>query len=204
MNRIEVLPYADVTVTVETRNPPLAIVGLVLSALGWLTCGITAVLGVPLSLISLFCRGSKGAGIVGVVIGLPTLVILVTVLLMAWGVKTAAEVAASAAQNLTVVMAKAAKDKLEGEPAAVEVLGIIETIDWDLLKSGEESQRLGRNIAAYRVKASRNSGVVLIQVANDDPENTNPDIYWAVLVKDDGTEIPIIDKGQAVERDALP
>lgn len=196
MSRIELLPYADVTVTVETRTHPLAIVGLVLSALGWLTCGITAVLGVPISLISLFCRGAKGAGIAGVVIGLPPIVVLVVLLLMAWGVRTAAQVASSAAQNFSVGMANAAREKLESEPAAVEVLGVIESIDWELLRSGEESQKRERSINAYRVKASRNSGIVLIEVASDDRTNNNPDIRWAILIRDDGSEVPLIDTGE--------
>jgi hypothetical protein len=204
MNRVELLPYADVTITVETRTPPIAVVGLVLSALGWLTCGVTAVLGVPISLISLFCRGSKGAGIAGVLVGLPTIAVLVLLLVMAWGVRTAVQVSSTAAQNLTIVMANVARQKLEGEPAAVEVLGVIESIEWDLLRSGEESQKREKSIGAYRIKGSRNSGTILIEVANDDPENTNPDIHWAVLVKDDGSEIPIIDNGTAVERESLP
>jgi hypothetical protein len=101
-------------------------------------------------------------------------------------------------------MANTAREKLEGEPAAVEVLGVIESIEWDLLRSGEESQKREKSIGAYRVKGSRNSGTVLIEVAKDDPQNTNPDIQWAVLVKDDGSEIPMIDNGAAVERDLLP
>jgi hypothetical protein len=204
MNRVELLPYADVSVTVESRIPRIAVIGLVLSALGWLTCGVTAVLGVPISLISLFCRGSKGAGIAGVLVGLPTIAVLVFLLVMAWGIRTAAQVASAAAQNVTVVMANTAREKLEGEPAAVEVLGVIESIEWDLLRSGEESQKREKSIGAYRVKGSRNSGTVLIEVAKDDPQNTNPDIQWAVLVKDDGSEIPMIDNGAAVERDLLP
>ena len=63
MNRVELLPYADVTITVETRTPPIAVVGLVLSALGWLTCGVTAVLGVPISLISPFVEAQRELGL---------------------------------------------------------------------------------------------------------------------------------------------
>jgi hypothetical protein len=203
MSRVEILPYTDVTISMETRTSKVALVGLILSALGWLTCGLTSVLGVPLSLISLFCRGSKGAGIAGVVLGLPPICVLVTLLFISWGVKRAAEVATSAAQNFSVVMGQVGKTKLENEPAAVEALGVIESIEWDLLRSGEESQKQKRSVSAFRVKGSRNSGVVLMEVKSDDPKNTNPDIQWAILIKDDGTEVPLVDNGKSVEVDSL-
>lgn len=204
MSRIELLPYTDVRFTVESRTPVLAVIGLVLSVLGWLTCGLTAVIGVPLSLVSLFCRGSKAVGIAGVLLGLPTIAVLVLLSVMAWGVRTAAQVASTAAQNVTVVMANSAREKLENEPAAIEVLGVIESLEWDLLRSGEESQRRERTLNAYRVKGSRNSGVVLIEVVAGEPGNNNPDIRWAILVKDDGNEIPIVENGKGIERNSLP
>lgn len=116
----------------------------------------------------------------------------------------AAQVASTAAQNVTVVMANSAREKLENEPAAIEVLGVIESLEWDLLRSGEESQRRERTLNAYRVKGSRNSGVVLIEVVAGEPGNNNPDIRWAILVKDDGNEIPIVENGKGIERNSLP
>jgi hypothetical protein len=193
MSRIIYIENESVTVGVDSRPPLLAIIGLILSALGWLTCGVTAVLGVPLCLISLFIRGSKGAGIAGVFIGLPTIAVLVLVLLITWGVRTAANVAQHAAENIPVLMAKMAREKLEGEPTAIEVLGVIETMDWDLLRSGEESRNREQSISAFRVKGSRNSGIALIQYTSENPDNANPKIRWAILVQDDGSEIPLVD-----------
>lgn len=203
MSRIEVIPYTDVSISMETRTSPIALVGLVLSALGWLTCGLTSLIGVPICLISLFCRGSKGAGIAGVILGLPPICILMTLLFISWGVRSAAEAATAAAQNFSVVMGQMGKAKLESEPAAVAVLGVIESSEWDLLRSGEESQKRERNVSAFRVKGSRNSGIVLMEMKSDDPKNTNPDIQWAILIKDDGTEIPLVENGKSVDVDQL-
>jgi len=193
MSRIIYLENESIAVDVDSPTPLLAMIGLIFSALGWLTCGVTAVLGVPLCLISLFIRGSKGAGIAGIIIGLPTIAVLVLVLLMAWGVRTAADVAQKAAQNIPVVMAKMARENLEGEPTAIEVLGVIETLDWDLLRSGEESRNREKSISAFRVKGSRKSGIVLIQYSSENPDHTNPKIRWAALVQDDGSEIPLVE-----------
>lgn len=192
MSRIIYLEDQSFAVDVAPPTPLLAMIGLTLSALGWLTCGVTAVLGVPLCLISLFIRGAKGAGIAGIFIGLPTIAVLVLVLLVAWGVRTAADVAQKAAQNMPVVMAKLAREKLESEPTAIEVLGVIESVEWDLLCSGEESRKREKSVSAFRVKGSRNSGIVLIQYGHENPEDTNPKIRWAILVQDDGNEIPLV------------
>ena len=154
-------------------------------------------------MISLFCRGSKGAGIAGVILGLPPICILMTLMFISWGVRTAAEAATNAAQNFSVVMGQMGKSKLESEPAAVAVLGVIESSEWDLLRSGEESQKRERNVSAFRVKGSRNSGIVLMEMKSDDPKNTNPDIQWAILIKDDGTEIPLVENGKSVDVDQL-
>jgi hypothetical protein len=66
-------------------------------------------------------------------------------------------------------------------------------MDWDLLRSGEESRNREKSISAFRVKGSRNSGIALIQYTSENPDNANPKIRWAILVQDDGSEIPLVD-----------
>lgn len=57
----------------EDRTPSLAIPGVVLSAFGWLTCGLFCIPGIILTFGSFFQRGSKVWSFVGLLVGLPGL-----------------------------------------------------------------------------------------------------------------------------------
>lgn len=68
---IELLTWGQIMS--EDRTPSLAIPGVVLSAFGWLTCGLFCIPGILLTIGSLFQRGPKVWSFVGLLVGLPGL-----------------------------------------------------------------------------------------------------------------------------------
>jgi len=62
-------------VLVCRENSGVGTAGLIFSILGWFTFGLLCPVGVVLSFMGLFCRGSKSHAVAGLIVGLPCTIV---------------------------------------------------------------------------------------------------------------------------------
>ncbi|MEY4567378.1 MAG: hypothetical protein RLY14_2348 [Planctomycetota bacterium] len=85
------------------------------------------------------------------------------------------------------------RKQLEASPTAAKELGTIESLTWNITKTGQEGQRNGggNNILVFDVKASNATGEVIAKFQQSGG-GAEPVIEWAKLRKSDGTEVDLL------------
>jgi hypothetical protein len=93
------------------------------------------------------------------------------------------------------------RKQLEASPTAAKELGTIESLTWNITKTGQEGQRNGggNNILVFDVKASNATGEVIAKFQQSGG-GAEPVIEWAKLRKSDGTEVDLLSE-QGLEID---
>ena len=91
------------------------------------------------------------------------------------------------------------RKELDASPKAMAELGPIESLKWNMMKTGQYSQDTREeNVLVFDVKASNASGDVICKF-DQSSGGAEPAIRWAKLRKSDGTEVDLISEGFEIE-----
>jgi hypothetical protein len=91
------------------------------------------------------------------------------------------------------------RKELDASPKAIAELGPIESLKWNMMKTGQYSQDTREeNVLVFDVKASNASGDVICKF-DQSSGGAEPAIRWAKLRKSDGTEVDLISEGFEIE-----
>lgn len=96
------------------------------------------------------------------------------------------------------MIGKALSAELQGNPTLEKEIGTIESLTWNIMKSGKETQdRDEQNLIVFDVKGSKGSGEIICKIKQGGGDE--PTITWAKLRKPDGTEVDLISDGPEID-----
>lgn len=127
-------PVQQVVVNVQNNSNGLGLAGLILSLLGWPTCGLLCIPGALLSFLGLFSKGPKGTAIAGLIVGFPGVFVFIfwgmALLLGAVGIGAAAtgavEQAREAARKSEALQSQTVNANIE-EPNVEAAASVIDS-----------------------------------------------------------------------------